>query len=263
MNDYIAKNKAAWNKRALQHVKSEFYDMATWKEGRNSLKEIELELLGDVKGLKILHLQCHFGQDTLSLARMGAEVTGMDFSEEAIAQARSINAEMGLDARFICCDIYELDQHLDEEFDLVFTSYGVLGWLPDMERWAQMAARFVKPGGRFVMAEFHPVVWMFDDDFTKVQYKYDAPEAIVEEYEGSYASPDSGDQYESVGWNHGMAKVVQSLINAGIQIDRLQEYHYSPWNCFSGTEEIGPDRYIIKKLGDKIPMVYAVAGHKS
>ena len=163
--DYLVKNKAAWNAKTAVHIDSDFYDMPAFMGGETSLKSLELGLLGDVKGKRILHLQCHFGQDSLSLARMGASVVGVDLSDAAIEKARELAAELQLDATFVNCDIYSLKEHLQGEFDLVFTSYGTIGWLPDLNRWAAIVEHYLKPGGSFVMVDFHPVVWMFDNHF--------------------------------------------------------------------------------------------------
>ncbi|MFM7619546.1 MAG: class I SAM-dependent methyltransferase, partial [Bacteroidota bacterium] len=161
-------NRTSWNKRVAVHMKSDFYFLEEFLKGRTSLNEIELNLLGDIRGKSILHLQCHFGQDTLSLARMGAEVTGVDLSDEAIEKAKALNAQMGLNAEFICCNVYDLKNHLDKKFDLVFTSYGTIGWLPDLDRWAEVVSHFLKPSGTFLFVEFHPVMWMFDNEFETV-----------------------------------------------------------------------------------------------
>ena len=170
--DYIAINRALWDQKTEHHFNSEFYDVEGFLQGRSSLNDIELELLGSVSGKTVLHLQCHFGQDTLSLARLGAHVTGVDLSGAAIAKARELNDTLGLGAQFICCDLYELPGILDNQFDIVFTSYGTIGWLPDINRWAQVVAKYLKPGGQFVFVDFHPVVWMFSNDFSRVQYAY-------------------------------------------------------------------------------------------
>src|SRR5690606_3899602 len=161
---YLDKNRALWNARVAAHVNSDFYDMAGFRAGKSSLKPPELRLLGDLSGKSVLHLQCHFGQDTLSLARMGAEVTGLDFSDEAIRTARALAEELQLPASFVCGDLYDAPALLQRQYDVVFTSYGVIGWLPDLNRWAEVVASCLKPGGRFVFAEFHPVVWMLDDE---------------------------------------------------------------------------------------------------
>lgn len=257
MEDYQSINKDAWNKRTEYHVDSEFYDMPSFLDGKNSLKEIELPLLGDVKGKLLLHLQCHFGQDTLSLARMGAHVTGIDLSDQAINKANQLTKDLGLEAKFHCCDVYDTPQVVNNQFDIVFTSYGTIGWLPDLDKWANTIKQCLKPGGKFIFADFHPVVWMFDDDFKGVAYKYSKSEPIVEDLTGSYAAEENFET-KSVSWNHGIGEVLQALMNQGLQLEHFSEYHYSPYNCFRGTEEIEPGKFIIKSLGDKIPMVYAI-----
>ena len=148
--DYKEINKALWNNKTDVHIESEFYDNETFINGRNSLNSIELELLGDIKGKSVLHLQCHFGQDTISLNRLGANVTGIDLSDKAIERAKELTIKTNSDAKFICCDIYDLPNHLDEQFDIVFTSYGVIGWLPDLDKWAKIISHFLKQDGKFV-----------------------------------------------------------------------------------------------------------------
>ncbi|MBK8493307.1 MAG: class I SAM-dependent methyltransferase [Saprospirales bacterium] len=260
--DYLNTNKKSWNIQVDVNFKSDFYDVPGFLAGRNSLNSIELELLGDVKGKSILHLQCHFGQDTLSLARMGAQVTGVDFSEQAIEKARSLASEMQLDAEFICCDVYGLKEILDKKYDIVFTTYGTIGWLPDMDRWADIVSTFLRPGGQFVFAEFHPVVWMFDDEFEKVAYSYLQSEMIQEETSGSYADRNADVKMELISWNHGLSEVMSSLIRHGIRIDQFHEYNYSPYNCFKGTEEFEPGKFRIQKWGNNLPMVYSLLGVK-
>ena len=260
--DYLQKNKASWNKRTEFHVKSDFYQNEAFIKGANSLQSIEMELLGNIKGKNILHLQCHFGQDTLSMARMGAQTTGIDLSDKAIEQARDLNKQLGLQSEFICCDIYDLPNHLDNKFDIVFTSYGTIGWLPDMDKWAAIVSRYLKPGGQFIFAEFHPFVWMFDDDFSKIQYPYFKADPIIEMEAATYADGNADINLECVTWNHSLSEVISSLIKQGIEIIDFQEYDYSPYDCFSHTEKIGDKQFRIKHLGDKVPMVYSVVGRK-
>ena len=152
--NYIEINRESWNHRTEVHLKSEFYDLEGFIKGKSSLNPIELNLLGDIAGKRILHLQCHFGQDTISLSRLGAEVTGVDFSDKAIESAKKIADQTGSSAKFICCDIYDLPDHLDEKFDIVFTSYGTIGWLPDLDKWAKIVSNYLKPNGTFVFVEF-------------------------------------------------------------------------------------------------------------
>ena len=261
-DNYIAINKESWNNRTDSHLNSEFYDVKGFLAGKNSLNSIELDLFGDVTGKKILHLQCHFGQDSLSLARMGAKVTGVDLSDKAIAAWNELAAKMELDVNFICCDLYDLPNHLEDQFDIVFTSYGTIGWLPDINKWAALISRFLKPSGQFVFAEFHPVVWMFDDDFKFVKYGYSQTEPVMESEEGTYADKTADIQQSYVTWNHGLADVISALINQNISIEKFQEFDYSPYDCLDHLEEFEPGKYRVKHFGNKIPMVYSILGQK-
>lgn len=259
---FFQKNKQAWNQRTTLHLESEFYDMAAFRAGQNSLRSIELGLLGDVRGKSVLHLQCHFGQDTLSLARMGAGVTGVDLSDRAIAEAEKLAAELDLPARFLCCNVYDLPEMLDEPFDVVFTSYGTIGWLPDLDRWAGVIDHCLKPGGQFIFVEFHPVVWMFDDDFSHVKYRYFNSGPIIEQVEGTYADREAAVQLESIGWNHSLGEVMSSLLARGLEITHFQEYDYSPYECLNHMRKTGDNQYVIRHLDDKIPMVYSLTARK-
>ncbi len=260
--DYKSINKDSWNVKTDIHYDSDFYNNADFIKGGTSLHDIELPLLGDVKGKKVLHLQCHFGQDTISLGRLGAQATGMDLSDKAIAKARELAKITDVDCEFIECDVYGLPKVLDEKFDIVFTSYGTIGWLPDLDKWAEVVSGFLKPGGKFVFVEFHPVVWMFDDDFDEVGYNYFNTGPIIQNEEGSYTDRDAPITQQYVMWNHGLSEVVNSLIGSGLQIASLDEFDYSPYNCFQHTVEIGPKKFRIEHLEDKIPMVYAIVANK-
>ncbi len=261
-NNYIEINRQSWNNRTDAHMKSEFYDLDGFLNGNTSLNDIELDLLGNIKGKTILHLQCHFGQDTISLSRLGAVVTGIDLSDKAIDSAKQIAKDTNSSARFICCDIYDLSNHLDEKFDIVFTSYGTIGWLPDLDKWAKIISQFLKPNGQFVFVEFHPVIWMFDDDFEKIGYRYFNSGAILETKNGTYADKKADITQTSVSWNHGLSEVINNLISNGLEINSLDEFDYSPYNCFNKTIEIEPKKYRIEHLDDKIPMVYSIVAKK-
>ncbi|MEO6405358.1 MAG: class I SAM-dependent methyltransferase [Ferruginibacter sp.] len=259
---YLQKNKDAWNKKTAFHLQSPFYDQPGFLKGRNSLNNIELDLLGDIRDKKILHLQCHFGQDTISLARMGAHVTGVDFSEEAITIANETARQINATATFICTDIYNLPGQLDEKFDIVFTSYGTIGWLPDINKWAEVVSHFLKDEGIFVFAEFHPVVWMFDNDFKNIEYNYFKDEPIIEVETGTYADKDAGITSETISWNHSLSEVMNSLLAQKIKILSFNEYDYSPYSCFKGMTEIAPGKFRISHLQNKIPMVYSIKAIK-
>lgn len=260
--NYIALNRASWNKKTETHLKSEFYGLESFLKGKSSLHTIELNLLDDVRGKSILHLQCHFGQDSISLSRLGAKVTGVDLSDKAIENARQIAVQAHADTAFICCDIYDLPNHLHKQFDLVFTSYGTIGWLPDLNKWAAVISRFLKPGGQFVFVEFHPVVWMFDDNFKKIEYRYFNSGPIVETKSGTYADRTAELTVSDVSWNHSISEVINSLLKNDLEIKHFEEFDYSPYNCFYNTVEAAPQQYRITHLGDKIPMVYSLTAVK-
>lgn len=260
--NYREINRQSWNNRIDSHLKSEFYDLDGFLNGKTSLNEIELNLLGDLKGKTILHLQCHFGQDSISLSRLGADVTGVDLSDKAIDSAKQIAKDTNSNAKFICCDIYDLSNYLNDVFDIVFTSYGTIGWLPNLDKWAKIISRFLKPNGQFVFVEFHPVVWMFDDNFDKIDYRYFNSGAIIETESGTYADKKADITQSYVMWNHGLSEVINSLIGNGLEINALDEFDYSPYNCFNKTIELEPKKFRIEHLNNKIPMVYSVRATK-
>lgn len=261
-NNYIEINKNSWNNRTETHLHSEFYDMKGFLKGKSSLNEIEMNLLGNLKGKSILHLQCHFGQDTISLSRLGAEVIGVDLSDKAIETAQQLATDVNSNTQFICSDVYDLPNHLDKKFDIVYTSYGTIGWLPDLDKWAKVITHFLKPNGKFVFVEFHPVVWMFDDNFQSVGYRYFNSGAILETENGTYADRNADITQSTVTWNHGLSEVMNSLIHNELEINSLDEFDYSPYDCFNGTIEFEPNKYRISHLENKIPMVYSVVATK-
>lgn len=260
--EYIKLNKTTWNDKVDVHIASDFYENENFLKGKSTLQSIELELLGDISNKKILHLQCHFGQDTISFSRLGAKATGVDLSDKAIERAKEFNAQLGLDATFICCDVYETPNYLDEKFDIVFTSYGTIGWLPDLDKWAKIVSHFLKPNGKFIMADFHPVVWMYDNDFKEVFYNYFNVEPIYENETGTYADKDAAIVNKTISWNHPISEILNALINSGLELNQFNEYNYSPYNCFNKTEEFETGKFRIKNFGSKIPMVYSILATK-
>jgi len=185
--EYFKVNKDTWDKKVSIHTKSEFYDVEGFVNGKTSLNKYELEELGNVNGKSLLHLQCHFGQDTLSWSRLGATCTGIDLSSEGIKQAKLLNDKLGLNATFIESNLYDVPKNVIGKFDIVFASYGVIGWLPDLKTWGEIIASKLKTGGVFYLIEFHPIVWMFDFLQTppKLTYPYLQSGAIYEEYKGN------------------------------------------------------------------------------
>jgi SAM-dependent methyltransferase len=262
-DNWLESNRKSWNDRVDSHENSAFYDLDLFKKTRDALMPIEKKELGDVSYKSLLHLQCHFGMDTLSWAERGAVVTGVDFSEKAIDLAKTLALELNYqNARFIQSDIYDLPNHLEGQFDVVFTSYGTIGWLPDVQKWAEIIAYYLKPNGIFYIADFHPFVWTLSNDFSKIEYNYFGGAPIVEIEEGSYADRNAPIKNTSISWNHSLSSIVNALIQNGLSIEFLNEFPYSPYNCFEKTV-VGEDGfYRIEGLENLIPMVYSIKAIK-
>lgn len=261
-SDFFSANKDLWNKRTVVHKDSAFYDLEGFMKGTSVLTSIELNEIGDVNGKKMLHLQCHFGMDSLDWARRGAEVTGVDLSDEAINEAKKLNNELGLSASFVCCNVYDTSDYVSDLFDIVFTSYGTIGWLPELKPWAAMIAERLKPGGMFYMADFHPVLWMFDDDFTHIKYSYENKDVIVVENEGTYTDRNADIKGKEYGWNHSISEILNALISAGLQIEFFNEHMYSPYSCFRNMVETENGKWQIGGMEGKLPMVYSLKAIK-
>ncbi|WP_223032903.1 class I SAM-dependent methyltransferase [Hanstruepera marina] len=262
-NKYFDTNKATWNEKVKIHSKSDMYDLEAFKNGKNSLMPYELKAFGNVSEKSLLHLQCHFGQDTLSWSRLGAQCVGVDLSDEGIKLAKTLNTELQLDAEFVCCNVLDTSKYVKEQFDIVFTSYGVIGWLPDLKPWGKMISERLKPGGTFYMVEFHPIVWMFDylEGKPVMKYGYMQDEVIYEEYEGTYANTDSKMISKEYGWNHGLSEVINALTEAGLHIDYLNEYDESPYNVLPDLIETDSGMFVTK---DKLyPLIFEIKARKN
>ncbi|MEZ4797337.1 MAG: class I SAM-dependent methyltransferase [Flavobacteriaceae bacterium] len=259
---YFEVNKATWNEKVNIHAKSKMYDLDAFKQGKSSLMAYEQRALGNVNGKSLLHLQCHFGQDTLSWSRLGAQCIGVDISDEGIALAKKLNAELKLNADFICCNVLDTSKYIDKTFDIVFTSYGVIGWLPDLKPWGQMIADRLKLGGTFYMVEFHPIVWMFD--YTEGQpimkYGYMQDEVIYEEYKGTYADTNSKMISKEYGWNHGLSEVINALTEAGLHIEYLNEHNESPYDVLPNLVTTESGMYTTKD--NLYPLIFEVKVRK-
>jgi 2-polyprenyl-3-methyl-5-hydroxy-6-metoxy-1,4-benzoquinol methylase len=266
MNDYdkyFEANKKLWNKRVEIHYNSEFYSKENFLKSKISLNSIELEDLGDVNGKNILHLQCHFGQDTLSLANLGADVTGVDFSDEAIDKAKQLSDESNIKANFICSNIYDLKDKLEDKFDVVFTSYGTIGWLPDIKKWAEIVSHYLRPGGKFLIVEFHPYIWMFDDNIENLKHPYfHTNKPIAEISEGTYTDSNADIKMIEYGWNHTLSDVTNSLISNGLTVKSFNEFNYSPYNCFPNMIESEKNKYVFEKFGNILPLIYSISAIK-
>ena len=267
MDDYTKTNLEHWNELAPMHAQSKFYDLQSFKAGNSTLKSVEMEELGDVTGKSLLHLQCHFGLDTLSWARRGAIVTGADFSDQAIALAQSLSKELEIEASFVRSDLYDLPSVLSDQFDIVYTSYGVLCWLADLGRWGKIIAHFLKPGGVFYIVEFHPFTTVFDneEDATdlRVLYPYFSREPFRWESDVSYADLSAPIQHRvTYEWFHSLSDILNALISAELRIEFLHEFPVCAYRSFPFMEQ-GADGWWRLKGGDTIPLMFSLQATKT
>jgi len=270
MNEkYFKANQKMWDEFAKKHfeIENEFYNVKDFLKGKTSLKHYELEEMGNVEGKKLLHLQCHFGLDTLSWARMGALVTGVDFSGEAIRLAKKLARKANLTGNFIQTNLYDLPNILSEKFDIVYTSIGVLCWLNELKKWAEIIAYFLKSGGFFYIAEQHPTSMMFDNDHQEeLQLKYnyfhrsEPMESIVE---GSYASDGPHmTPHKEYEWEHNLSDIINSLIQAGLKIEFFNEYPFSSYKVYVFTEKDSNGYYRLKNQKVEIPLLFTLKASK-
>ncbi len=266
MKGYLDSNRKLWNDWTEIHERSKFYDMQGFLGGESRLDSVEREL-GDVRGKSLLHLQCHFGMGTLSWARMGAQVTGADFSDKAIALAQRLSQETGLAANFVCSNLYDLPNALSGEFDIVFTSHGVLSWLPDLRQWAEVIAHFLKRGGTFYIVEAHPFAYVFDDDGKatdlRVHYPYfHTVEPGRSEVQGSYADRDADYRNVEYFWTHSVGDILNSLVTAGLRIESFKEYAQLAWQMYPFMEMDDEGWWRLPDRFPKLPLMFSLRATK-
>lgn len=260
MEHELGTNRALWDELVAVHAASAFYDVAAFRAGGSTLRPLELEEVGDVRGKRLLHLQCHFGLDTLSWARLGAEVTGVDFSEEALSLARRLAQEIGVPATFVRADVLELPHHLSRAFDLVFTSYGVLTWLPDLGRWGEVVARSLEQGGTFYLADQHPLGSVFAERDGKLvaSHPYFTAAPAVETGQGSYADRSAVlANTTSYQWQHTLSGVVNALTAAGLRIEFLHEFPFCMFQWLPSMVQ-GADGWWRLPGRDDLPFLFSL-----
>jgi SAM-dependent methyltransferase len=265
MDVYYETNKRRWNELVKIHAQSAEYDLDGFLAGKTSLHRVELEALGNVAGKSLLHLQCHFGLDTISWSRLGAKATGVDFSETGIELARELAKRVGIDTQFICSNIYGLPQVLDAQFDIVFTSFGVLCWLADIKEWGRIVAHYLKPGATFLLVESHPTFWAFDNDHpTELRIKYSYwhnPEPYCWEAEGSYTDQELKlENTRCYEWNHTISDILNALIDAGLVITRVEEFPHLPWKPIPFAQKGKDGEWHLD--GDLLPLSWLVKATK-
>ena len=269
MNDKMEIIRQNWDERTPIHADSDFYDVDGFKSGRITLTKTEIEELGSVAGKSLLHLQCHFGMDTMSWSRLGATATGVDISDTAIELARELNDELALETRFIRSNVYDLPDVLDEQFDIVYTAIGALCWLPDMTGWAEVVARCLKPGGTFYILDGHPVSHIFEPvelpngghDLKPCHSYFPDPEGIS--YEGgahTYTGSEILDT-PSHEWQHSMSEIVNAIIEAGLKIEFLNEFAVSEYRAFPPMSR-HEDGWRLDEHHGSVPFLFSIKATK-
>lgn len=269
---YYRDNLAAWDERAPAHARADGYKVRNFREDAAYLSDVvrfDIPLLGDVSGLDGVHLQCHIGTDTISLARRGARMTGLDFSSESLAQARTLARESDADVDFVQSDVYAAVDPLGRErFDFVFTGIGALCWLPDVRRWARVVHDLLRPGGFLFIREGHPMLWAMDeavDDDLVAGYPYfEVPTPITDEHDGSYLPVDTTFRADvSHSWNHGIGETVMALLDTGMALDLLIEHDSCPWEALPGKMAEGDDgEWRLLERPERLPLTYTLKAHR-
>jgi SAM-dependent methyltransferase len=272
VSEYVAVNRANWDDRAAAHAASSDYNVAAFAEPGHisDVVRFDLPLLGDVSGLRGVHLQCHIGTDTVSLARLGATMTGLDFSPASLEQARRIAASAGVPVDFVEAEVYAAPEVLGRgEFDLVYTGIGALCWLPDVGHWAQTVAALLKPGGRLFIREGHPVMWSLEqdreDDLLVIGYPYfEQKDPQVWDEGGTYVETDVEFTHNVTHeWNHGIGEIVTALLDAGMTITGLVEHQSVPWVGLPGKmRELPGGEYQLAVGPERLPHTYTLQARK-
>ncbi|HJP73039.1 MAG TPA: class I SAM-dependent methyltransferase [Pseudonocardiaceae bacterium] len=249
MDDYLTVNRANWDSRAPAHAASPDYGIERFVADPAHLSKVvafDLPRLGDLTGLRGVHLQCHIGTDTLSLARLGARMSGLDFSSASIAEARTLAERTNTPIDYHIAPVYDAVEVLGAEaYDLVFTGIGALGWLPDIRRWAQVVSGLLKPGGRLFIREGHPMLWTLDEtvDPAVPRYSYfEQEEPLVFTAPGTYVQTETELPASTTHeWNHGLAEIITALMDAGLRLTQFVEHNSVPWNAIPGQMTQDPD----------------------
>jgi SAM-dependent methyltransferase len=273
VTDYRELNRANWDDRAAAHAASPGYAVDRFAADPEFLSEVvrfDRPLLGDITGLRGVHLQCHIGTDTVSLSRLGATMTGLDFSPQSLAQARRVAASAGADIDFVQADVYDAVAAVGDGYDLVYTGVGALCWLPDVRRWAATVAALLKPGGRLFIREGHPVLWALDydrdDDVVALAYPYfEMPEGLVFDEGGTYVETDVEFEHNrTVEWNHGIGEIVTAVLDAGLTLTGLVEHTSVPWEALENGKmrDVGGGEWQLADRPERLPHTYTLQAVK-
>jgi SAM-dependent methyltransferase len=269
-DDALAANRAWWDAAVPVHLGSDFYDVEGWLEEGRGPKPREAALLGDVTGLELVHLQCHFGKDTLSWARAGAGVTGLDFSPTAVDAARSLAARAGLADRadFVCAPVADaVDALGGRTFDIVYVSLGALCWLPRIDQWAAQVGALLRPGGRLFLHEVHPMsTALADDDLTVVYPYFEESAPYADSQAGTYADTTATEALPgevTYGWNHSLGEIVGALLGQGLRLDLLDEHDWTSFPRYPWLVETGEERFVMPEDRVRVPLSFTLLASRT
>ncbi len=271
MTDWIDLNRAKWDERVAPHAASAEYGLQRFLDDPEHLSHVvafDVPRLGDLRGQRGVHLQCHIGTDTLSLHRLGARMTGLDFSGPAIETARDLARRCGADIDYVQAEFSAATDVLPHEvFDLVFTGVGAICWLPDIRAWARVVATLLAPGGRLFLREGHPMMWALEerDGRLAVEYPYfEQPEPTVFDEQGTYVGTDHEFVHtRGADWGHGLGEIVSALLGEGLTLTALEEHRSVPWEAFPGRMELGEDgEYRLLEHPERVPLTYTLQARR-
>ena len=259
---FDAVNRDLWNRWTPIYAASSFFDVAGFRQGANTLKDPERKALGDVHGKSILHLQCGLGLDSLSLARQGANVTGLDYADASIDFARQLAEELGLSARFICSNVYAAAERLDQSYDIVLASYGVLHWLHDLNEFARIVSRALVEGGFFFLVDFHPLFNMLDGEGRSFAFPYfpDGPVRTIKK--GACVDPSADVEHLAYEWPHSLEEILMAMLEAGLRLVEFFEYPFMPFDRLPYLEPVGQGRYAAARNGFPLPLMFSLKAVK-
>ncbi|MBL7489730.1 class I SAM-dependent methyltransferase [Frankia sp. AgB1.9] len=263
---YLESNRSLWDEWAELHARSDWYDLDSVRRGVDKLRPYEVDEVGDVSGLTMLHLQCQIGADSVSWARRGAKVTGVDFSSRAVGIANALAKELGVDATFVCSDVMRLPETLAGTWDVVYTSRGVLGWLPDLAGWARIIEAYLNPGGFVYLTDIHPIAKTLDDTSVELRVSrpyWPRPAPVTYRVEGSYADPNAKiESSVKYLWTHSTGEIITAMAQAGLIIEFFHEFSWldRPWPFLrqrSGREFVLPD-----DIEAELPLFFSLRARK-
>lgn len=262
MPNYTNINKRWWNTITPIHAKSPLYNLKAFKKGTTSLQDLEQKEIGDVKGKTMLHVLCHFGMDSLSWARKGAIVTGVDISETAISLAKKLSQETHTPATFLCSDFYNLPTILHKKFDIIFMSYGVLLWLSDINKWADIVKQLLKKNGYMYIVDLHPFTNILSYNL-KMTYDYFDKGPFKDDATGSYTNWNEKTKGVTYEWSYTMSDIVNALLQSGLTIEFLHEFPYTMYNQFPGhMKKNSKGQYELKNKNMQIPLLFSLKAKK-